>query len=286
MPRSVLIKLTTAGADSGPFSLYSNADSFSMPFESLISKTNLTIGYTSVLVPSTATVIRVRSVGVCTTYFDIPIVFATPTPTPTATPTLTPTTTATPTPTHTATSTPTLTQTLTATNTPTLTPTHTSTSTPTTSMGSTQTPTPTRTSTPTGTPTQTVTATATQTPTTTSTPSTPATYTVTVYAEELGTGYAGLYVWYSINDNTMVSATRLSSPLSTSEVIQTITGVHYGDLVTLAVSDSGGGPLNILYPISISISGYPSDATNCSFQSFTVTANTPMYVVTKGDVSC
>jgi hypothetical protein len=68
---TVLITLTVAGADSGPFNLYSNLDGFTAAFESGVSKAALLAGYSSALVPNFTTVIRVLSTGDCTNYIDI-----------------------------------------------------------------------------------------------------------------------------------------------------------------------------------------------------------------------
>ncbi len=129
MAFSVTIKLTTAGADTGPtFNLYSNVDSYATAFETGVSKTNLTStnGYTSILVPDNTTTIKVKSVnGSCpTAEVLLPISgIVTPTATPTATPTSTAGVTTTPTSTSTPTTTTTSTPTTTSTSTPTITPT-------------------------------------------------------------------------------------------------------------------------------------------------------------------
>ena len=70
MPKSATITLTTAGADSGPFNLLSNADSFSTPFETNITRSSLLLGYTTNLIPDAATVVRVQSTGSCTNFID------------------------------------------------------------------------------------------------------------------------------------------------------------------------------------------------------------------------
>lgn len=80
---TVLITLTTAGTDSGPFDLYSNLDGYISAFESGVSKASLLAGYSSALVPDYTTTIRVKSNGVCLNYIDIPVV--TPTTTTTTT---------------------------------------------------------------------------------------------------------------------------------------------------------------------------------------------------------
>lgn len=75
MAQTVLITLTTAGADTGPFSLYSNINGFVLAFETNVSKEDLEAGYTSVLVPDNTTVIRVQSSNpVCDVYVDLNIV--------------------------------------------------------------------------------------------------------------------------------------------------------------------------------------------------------------------
>jgi len=68
---TVLITLTVAGADSGPFNLYSDIDGFTSAFETGVSKAALLAGYSSALVPDYTTVIRVLSTGDCTNYIDI-----------------------------------------------------------------------------------------------------------------------------------------------------------------------------------------------------------------------
>lgn len=95
---TVLITLTTAGADTGPFNLYSDTDGYVTPFETSISKASLVSGYTSTVVPNSTTIIRVRSTSVlCTNYVDLTIVISTTTTTSTtAAPTTTTTTTAAP----------------------------------------------------------------------------------------------------------------------------------------------------------------------------------------------
>lgn len=70
---TVLITLTTAGADSGPFDLYSDLDGYVSAFESGVDKALLESGYASALVPDYTTTIRVKSNGVCTNYVDIVI---------------------------------------------------------------------------------------------------------------------------------------------------------------------------------------------------------------------
>ena len=70
---TVLITLTTAGADSGPFNLFSNLDGFISAFEVAVPKASLLAGYSSSLVPDFTTTIRVKSTGDCNNYIDIPL---------------------------------------------------------------------------------------------------------------------------------------------------------------------------------------------------------------------
>jgi len=93
MSFSVLITLTTTGANTGPnFDLYSDTD-YSTPFETNVLKTALVTGYTSTVVPNGTTIIRCTSKGTCTNSIDLNInglPGVTPTPTVTSTPASTP----------------------------------------------------------------------------------------------------------------------------------------------------------------------------------------------------
>jgi hypothetical protein len=73
MPISVFITLTSAGASTGPFNLYSNYDGYISAFETGVSKTALVGGYLSTLVPDGTTTVRVMSAGACTNYVNIAI---------------------------------------------------------------------------------------------------------------------------------------------------------------------------------------------------------------------
>lgn len=86
---TVLITLTTAGSDTGPFDLYSDVDGFLVPFENNVPKASLVSGYTSTLVPGGATIIRVKSDSICTNYIDLIIGATTTTTTSTSTSTTT-----------------------------------------------------------------------------------------------------------------------------------------------------------------------------------------------------
>jgi hypothetical protein len=76
----VYILLTTAGADTGPFNLYSDVDGFTTPFETNIDKGTLVSGYTSTLVPNGTGIIQIRSVStLCNNYINILITTTTTT---------------------------------------------------------------------------------------------------------------------------------------------------------------------------------------------------------------
>lgn len=89
---TVLITLTTAGTDTGPFNLYSNVDGFVSPFATGVSRSALLAGYSATTVPNGTTTIRVMSTGTCTNYIDISVTTTTSTTT-TGVPTTTSTTT-------------------------------------------------------------------------------------------------------------------------------------------------------------------------------------------------
>jgi hypothetical protein len=89
---TVLITLTVAGTDSGPFNLYSNTDGFVSAFETGVSKSALLAGYASALVPDYTTIVRVKSDGVCVNYVDILLESTTTTTTTVIGPTTTTTT--------------------------------------------------------------------------------------------------------------------------------------------------------------------------------------------------
>lgn len=94
MAITVTITLTTAGADTGPFSLYSNIDGYLVAFETGVPKASLEAGYLTSLVPDSTETIRVLSESVlCTNYVNL-VIGGTP-PTTTTTTTVEPTTTTT-----------------------------------------------------------------------------------------------------------------------------------------------------------------------------------------------
>lgn len=68
---TVLITLTLAGTDTGPFDIYSDADDFSAILATGVSRNDLLAGYSLAGVPDTATIIRAQSTGTCTNFLDI-----------------------------------------------------------------------------------------------------------------------------------------------------------------------------------------------------------------------
>jgi hypothetical protein len=83
---TVFITLTLAGANVGPFNLYSDIDGYTTAFESGVSAAALLAGYSSDLVPDGTTIIRLLSTGQCTNYFDIVLTELTTTTTTTGAP--------------------------------------------------------------------------------------------------------------------------------------------------------------------------------------------------------
>jgi hypothetical protein len=88
---TVLITLTTAGSDTGPFNIYSNANGFSTIVISGVSRASLVAGYNAT-VPDGTTEVLVRSVGACERdlYLDVSGAPATTTSTTSTTTTLVP----------------------------------------------------------------------------------------------------------------------------------------------------------------------------------------------------
>jgi len=78
---NILLTLTTAGTDTGPFSLFSDVDGYVTAFETGVAKASLVTGYLTTLAPVGTTIVRIKSTGLCTNYIDI--VLAEPTTTTT-----------------------------------------------------------------------------------------------------------------------------------------------------------------------------------------------------------
>lgn len=69
---TILLTLTTAGADSGPFDLYSDIDGYTVPFETGVAKILLEAGYPTSLAPEFTTIVRIQSTSAyCINHLDI-----------------------------------------------------------------------------------------------------------------------------------------------------------------------------------------------------------------------
>lgn len=90
---NVFLQLTSAGTNTGPFSLYSNIDGYTVPFQTNISRNQLLLGFMSTLVPTSTTIVRIQSTGDCVQYVDINVEPKTSTTTTTSSSTTTTTTT-------------------------------------------------------------------------------------------------------------------------------------------------------------------------------------------------
>lgn len=83
---NIFLQLTLAGADTGPFNLYTNND-YTIPFVSGVTKNDLTSGYYTT-VPLGTTSVRIKSVppSPCDNYYDVVLGSSPPTSTTTTTP--------------------------------------------------------------------------------------------------------------------------------------------------------------------------------------------------------
>lgn len=70
---TLLITLSIAGSDTGPFNLYSDVDGFTSAFEVGVAKIDLLMGYTSYVVPNGTSIVRVMSNGDCKNYIDLTV---------------------------------------------------------------------------------------------------------------------------------------------------------------------------------------------------------------------
>jgi hypothetical protein len=95
---TVLVTLTLAGTDVGPFNLYSNVDGYTTPLATGVSRAALIAGYSLAGVPDIASVIRAQSTGTCTNYLDMLLSGATTTTTSSTSSTTSTSTTAAPVP--------------------------------------------------------------------------------------------------------------------------------------------------------------------------------------------
>lgn len=91
---TVLITLN-AGADTGPFNLYSNINGYTTAFATGIARATLVAGYNATA-PDGTTIVRVKSTGVCGTQVDLSVSGAPTTSTTSSTSSTTSSTTAVP----------------------------------------------------------------------------------------------------------------------------------------------------------------------------------------------
>lgn len=68
---TVLVTLTLAGSDTGPFNLYSNSDGFVNAIATGVSRSALLAGYNLTGVPEDASIVRAQSTGTCTNFLDM-----------------------------------------------------------------------------------------------------------------------------------------------------------------------------------------------------------------------
>lgn len=93
---NILVTLTTAGTDAGPFNLFSDANGFASAFESNVSRAALLAGFASSNAPTGTTIVKVKSVGVCKTEINLPTGITTTSTTSSSTSTTSSSTTAVP----------------------------------------------------------------------------------------------------------------------------------------------------------------------------------------------
>lgn len=77
---NIYVTITSAGADTGPFNLYSNVDGFISAFDTNVDKATLVAGY-STTAPVGTTTVRIISFGECTNYIDVIVTTTTTTTT-------------------------------------------------------------------------------------------------------------------------------------------------------------------------------------------------------------
>lgn len=81
MSFTIYITLTSVGTEAGPFDIFSDYDGYVVPIQTNVPKSTLLLPY-SLVVPDGTYNIRVKSIGDCVNFIDIPIQNL-PTPTPT-----------------------------------------------------------------------------------------------------------------------------------------------------------------------------------------------------------
>jgi len=84
---NILLTLTTAGTDTGPFNLFSDVNSYTVAFETGVLKSALLAGYITSLAPIGTTIVRIKSTGACTNFIDVVLTNVTTTTTTSTCPT-------------------------------------------------------------------------------------------------------------------------------------------------------------------------------------------------------
>jgi len=78
MAKTVTLVFSSIGIDADNFSLYTDIDGFTTPFEIGVTRASLLTGYTSTVVPDYTSTIRVQSDFTCSNYLDLVIPGAVP----------------------------------------------------------------------------------------------------------------------------------------------------------------------------------------------------------------
>jgi hypothetical protein len=84
---NILLTLTTAGTDTGPFNLFSDVDAYNTAFETGVLKSALVAGYLTSLAPIGTVIVRIQSTGSCTNFIDVVLTNVTTTTTTSTCPT-------------------------------------------------------------------------------------------------------------------------------------------------------------------------------------------------------
>lgn len=69
---NIYILLTSVGSDAGPFNIFSDVGGYLSAFATNVSSATLAEGYPAI-VPDGTTIVRLRSIGECTNYLDVPV---------------------------------------------------------------------------------------------------------------------------------------------------------------------------------------------------------------------
>lgn len=70
---TAIITLTTAGADTGPYNLFSDVDGYYSAFATNVSQAELLAGYYTEAIPDGTFKVRIMSIGTCTNYINVDV---------------------------------------------------------------------------------------------------------------------------------------------------------------------------------------------------------------------